>query len=56
MGLLQTLSYLPDPCGYLMYPRVSKLTVEMARQKTCSPNCFILEAETPAFIYLDGNF
>lgn len=56
MGLLQILSYLPDPCVYLMYPRVPKWTLEMARQKTCCLNCFISEAETAEFMYLDGNF
>lgn len=56
MSLLQILSYLPDRCVYLMYPRVPKLTLEMARQKTCSLNCLILEAGTAEFMYLDGNF
>lgn len=37
-------------------PRAPKLTLEMARRKTCSLNCFNLEAETPRFMNLDGNF
>jgi len=49
MSILQILSYLPDPGGYLTYPRISKLTLEMSRQKICSLNCFLLEAETPEF-------
>lgn len=56
MDLLKSLLYLPDPYRYLAYPRLSKLTLEMTRQKTCSLNCFILETGTAEFMYLDGNF